>query len=84
MSNKSNTVIYTGVTSKLAERVIQHKTKKHPNSFTARYNTNKLVYYEEFETIGEAINREKQIKSGSRRKKIELINAVNPGWADLS
>ncbi len=53
-------------------------------SFSARYNINKLVYYEFFETIGEAIEREKQIKSGSRDKKIELINGLNPEWNDLS
>ncbi len=84
MTNKNNTVLYTGVTSDLKERVIQHKQKLHSQSFTARYNICKLVYFEEFEYINEAINREKQIKGGSRRKKIELINKINPEWEDLS
>ena len=84
MTNKYNTVLYTGVTSNLILRLNQHMTKKHPNSFSARYNAGKLVYYESFSTIGEAIKREKQIKSGSRKKKIDLINTFNPEWDDLS
>jgi len=58
--------------------------KKYPDSFSARYNICKLVYYETLDTIGEAIEREKQIKGGSRKKKIDLVNSVNPGWDDLS
>jgi len=84
MTTGNNSVLYTGVTSDLKERVVQHKSKKHPNSFTARYNICKLVYYEIFETIGEAIKREKKIKGGSRKKKIDLVNHVNSGWDDLS
>jgi putative endonuclease len=84
MTTGNNSVIYTGVTSDLKERVVQHKSKKHPESFTARYNICKLVYYEVFETIGEAIKREKKIKGGSRKKKIDLVNLVNPEWDDLS
>jgi putative endonuclease len=84
LTNKNNTVIYTGVTSNLKERLNQHKTKKHPNSFTKRYNLIKLVYYEKLDNIGQAIKREKQIKGGSRGKKIELINNLNPAWKDLS
>ena len=84
MANKNNSVLYTGVTSDLEKRVIQHKTKKHHKSFSAKYNICKLVYYEERETIGEAIKREKQIKAGSRNKKIDLINSINPEWKDLS
>ena len=72
MTTSNNSVLYTGVTSDLKERVIQHKSKKHLNSFSSRYNICKLVYYERLETIGEAIKREKQIKGGSRNKKIEL------------
>ena len=83
ITNNNNSVLYTGVTSDLKERLLQHKSKKHPNSFSGKYNLNKLVYYECFETIGEAIKREKQIKSGSRNKKIDLINGMNPGWNDL-
>ncbi len=84
LANKNNSVLYTGVTSNLKERLKQHKTKKYPDSFSSRYNTDKLVYYEQFDTIGEAIKREKQIKGGSRKKKIELINNLNPEWVDLS
>ena len=60
LTNNSNSVLYTGVTRNLKERIEQHKTKKHSNSFTSRYNLYKLVYFEKFETIGEAIKREKQ------------------------
>jgi putative endonuclease len=84
MTNNNNSVFYTGVTSDLKERVHQHKTKKHINSFSAKYNISKLVYFESFETIREAIKREKQIKAGSRNKKIDLINEMNPEWNDLS
>jgi len=84
MTTGNNSVLYTGVTSNLVERLSQHKSKKYPDSFSARYNICKLVYYENFETISEAIIREKQIKAGSRKKKIELIEGMNPGWSDLS
>jgi putative endonuclease len=72
------------VTSALKDRVNQHKHKKHSKSFTSRYNLGKLVYYERLATIGEAIKREKQIKGGSSKKKLDLINSMNPGWNDLS
>ena len=84
ITNDNKTVLYTGVTSELKKRITQHKTRKHPDSFSARYNLNKLVYYEELDTIGEAIKREKQIKGGSRKDKVELIDRMNPGWVDLS
>jgi putative endonuclease len=84
MTNKNNTVLYTGVTSDLSGRVQQHKNKVHPQSFTARYNVCKLVYYEPFDSIVTAIAREKQIKAGPRAKKIGLINKFNPEWVDLS
>ena len=80
----NNTVLYTGVTSNLLKRVIQHKTKKFAGSFSSKYNLNKLIYYEESLSIGDAIKREKQIKSGNRKKKTELINSINPEWRDLS
>lgn len=83
MTNQNNTVLYTGVTSDLVDRVLKHKLKKYPDSFSAKYNIDKLVYFEELDTIGEAINREKQIKGGSRKKKIDLINSLNPEWNDL-
>jgi len=82
MSNKTNTVIYTGVTSDLVKRVYQHKAKT-ADGFTKKYNVVKLVYYEIFEDIKEAIKREKLIKSGSRKKKIKLIESINPEWIDL-
>ena len=83
MSTKNNIVLYTGVSSTLKARVHKHKIKEHPRSFTARYNVNKLVYFEEFDSIQIAIKREKQIKAGSRKKKEELINNRNPEWKDL-
>ena len=84
LTNINNTVLYTEVTSDLTVRITQHKGKKHPGSFSAKFNLCKLIYYESFETIGEAIKREKLIKGGSRKKKIELINGLNPEWVDLS
>jgi putative endonuclease len=84
LTNKSNSVLYIGVTSNIKERINQHKIKKYPNSFTARYNLYKLVYYEQFDTIGDAIKKEKQIKGGGRKKKIKLIAGMNPEWNDLS
>jgi putative endonuclease len=84
LTNQNNSVLYTGVTSNLKDRIAQHITKKHPDSFSARYNLEKLVYYECLESIGDAIKREKQIKAGSRKKKVEMINSTNPEWVDLS
>ena len=83
MTNKTNSVLYTGVTSNLSLRVQQHKEGYPPKSFTSRYNVFKLVYWEAFQEIGDAIAREKQIKAGSRKKKLELIEAMNPEWKDL-
>lgn len=83
MTNEFNTVIYTGVTSDLLARISEHKNKNHIGSFTSRYKVSKLVYYESFHDIEEAISREKQIKGGSRKKKIALIESMNPGWEDL-
>ena len=82
-TNKNHTVLYTGVTSFLRKRIGEHKHKMYPRSFTARYNVNELVYYEAYFDIGEAIAREKQLKGGSRQKKIDLINIFNPDWRDL-
>ncbi len=83
MTNKNNTTLYIGVTSSLRSRIYEHKEKKYPNSFTARYNLSKLVYYEKYNTIEEAISREKQLKAGSRKNKINLIQKLNPFWHDL-
>lgn len=82
MTNKNNTVIYTGVTNNLKRRVYEHKEKL-ASGFTEKYNINKLVYYEIFNNVNNAIAREKQIKGGSRQKKINLINEMNPEWNDL-
>jgi len=83
VTNKNHSVLYTGVTSALRNRAWKHKTKFYPNSFSARYNADELVYYEAYFDIGEAIAREKQIKAGSRQKKLDLINTFNPLWKDL-
>jgi putative endonuclease len=83
ITNYTNTTLYVGVTSDLHDRVKQHQNKVFENSFSARYNLNKLVYFEAFQMIGDAIAREKQIKAGSRAKKVELIKTMNPEWKDL-
>ncbi len=82
-SNKKDGVLYTGVTSELKYRIQSHKTKKYKKSFSARYNLDKLVWYEEFDSIIAARAREKQLKAGSRIKKIVLIESMNPEWNDL-
>ncbi len=84
ITNTNNTTLYIGVTSDLSGRIKKHKSKFYPKSFSARYNLNKLVYYESFQMIGDAIAREKQLKSGSRAKKVKLIEQMNPNWKDLS
>ena len=83
MTNKNNTVLYIGVTSQLVKRVYQHKTKAY-KGFTARYNCDKLIYFEVYSDINEAIAREKQLKKGTRKRKNELVNQENPEWKDLS
>lgn len=83
VANKIHTVLYIGVTSNLPQRISQHINKFYPESFTAKYNCCKLVWFESFADISEAIAREKQLKAGSRAKKIELINGLNPDWKDL-
>lgn len=82
LSNSSHTVLYTGVTNDLVRRTFEHK-KKITGGFTSKYNVDKLVYFEKFDFIDLAINREKQIKGYSRAKKVALINSVNPLWKDL-
>ena len=83
-TNKTHKVFYTGVTNNLLNRNYQHKSKENKLSFTAKYKVNKLVYYETFSYIRDAITREKQIKGGSRKDKINQINKLNPEWKDLS
>ena len=80
--NKRNGALYTGVTSNLIKRIYEHK-EKIIEGFSKRYEVDKLGYYEEYETIILAIEREKQIKSWSRKKKLELVEKVNPKWMDL-
>ncbi|WP_276090475.1 GIY-YIG nuclease family protein [Pedobacter sp. JY14-1] len=84
MTNKSHTVLYVGVTSDIRQRIYDHKNSTYLNSFTSRYKAFKLVYYNFFESIEDAIDEEKRIKAGSRLKKIRLINEVNPHWNDLT
>jgi len=83
LTNKNNTTIYIGVTSNLLKRIYQHKAKIF-KGFTSKYNCEKLVYFEEFDNINKAIAREKQLKSGNRKRKEDLINLDNPDWNDLS
>jgi putative endonuclease len=83
LANNNNTTLYVGVTSDLVTRIFEHKNHLYPKSFTARYNVTKLVYFETFHSIEEAIAREKQLKGGSRLKKEILINSINSNWDDL-
>ncbi len=82
LTNKNNTTIYTGVTSDLKKRIFEHK-KKLTDGFSKKYNLDKLIYFEVADDIRTAIEREKQIKAGSRKKKLELIQKFNPEFNDL-
>lgn len=82
LTNKPDGVLYVGVTNDILRRVREHKERK-GSSFTKKYGLDVLVYYEQFQYIGQAIQREKQIKAGSRKKKLELIACKNPEWRDL-
>jgi putative endonuclease len=83
ITNTHNTTLYVGASSTLFNRTIQHREKYFPNSFYARYNLWKLVYYETYDSIVDAIAREKQLKAGPRKQKVMLINRMNPEWKDL-
>jgi putative endonuclease len=83
LTNKINTVLYIGVTTDLHARICEHREKVDPNSFTAKYNCYKLLYYESFSRIEEAITREKQMKKWKREWKEKLIAVKNPNWIDL-
>ena len=82
MTNKNNTVLYTGMTNDLRRKAYEHRTGQ-GGSFTSKYRVTKLVYYEATTDVHSAIAREKQIKGGSRQKKIDLIQAMNPEWQGL-
>ncbi len=82
MSSKHNTTIYTGITNDLVRRVYEHKSDIN-DGFTKRYHVHKLVYYEEWSSVKEAIEREKQIKSWSRKRKNDLIATLNPTWEEI-
>jgi putative endonuclease len=83
ITNKHNTTLYTGVTSDLKGRILKHINKVYAGSFSARYNLNKLVYYEYFDSIVKAIKKEKEIKNWKRQWKIDLIESMNPEFKDL-
>jgi putative endonuclease len=83
LTNWNNKVIYIGVTNNLERRIYEHKNKL-IKGFTEKYNVNKLVYFEETQDINAAIEREKKIKKWRREKKNQLVNIMNPKWADLS
>jgi len=83
LTNKSNKVLYTGVTNDLVRRMYEHKNKL-ITGFTEKYNVNKLVYFDQTSDVNSAIGREKQIKGWTRQKKMELINSINPKWIDLT
>lgn len=82
-TNTQNKVLYTGVTSEIQTRMVKHKTKRYKNAFSARYNCDKLVFFRYFPTMLEAIAFEKNLKAGSRAKKIALIETMNTEWKDL-
>ena len=83
LTNKYNRVLYTGITNDLRRRIYEHKNKL-LNGFTKKYNTDKLIYFEDFTNVHFALRREKEIKGWIRNKKIELINSFNSDWKDLS
>jgi len=82
LTNPTNSVLYTGMTGDLLLRVGQHKSRE-VEGFTRRYNVDRLVYYEEYDAAFDAITREKQLKAGPRRKKMQLVDEFNPTWRDL-
>tara|TARA_R110000868_G_scaffold62372_1_gene188562 strand:+ start:481 stop:771 length:291 start_codon:yes stop_codon:yes gene_type:complete len=84
MTNKPNGVLYIGLTDYIDERVKEHKLKIYPKSFTAKYNCDKLVYFETFEEGIKAEQRERQFKKWKRNWKIKLVEEMNPSWTDLS
>ncbi|WP_459212488.1 GIY-YIG nuclease family protein [Aquimarina rhabdastrellae] len=84
ITNKKQGVLYIGVTKDLKRRIQQHKRKVHPTTFSARYNLNKLIYFERYSTKEEAYLRERQMKKWKRSWKIELIEKENPSWEEIN
>ncbi len=84
LTNKNKTVLYIGATNDLQRRITEHKNGAYSNSFTKRYNCYLLVYFEEFDLVKDAFDREKQLKAGNIKRKEDLINSKNPDWKDLS
>ena len=84
LGNWNNKVLYIGVTNSLERRLWEHKTKKSPNSFSAKYNCTKLLWYDSCPSIAEAISAEKRMKKWKRKWKEKLIQKMNPDWKDLS
>ena len=83
MTNASNSALYVGMTNDLRRRVAEHKAHRNPDSYTAKYKSHKLVWFEQTKSVYSAITREKQIKDWSRGKKLEMILAANPTFMDL-
>jgi putative endonuclease len=83
ITNKYKSTYCIGVTSNLPNRILEHIKKRYKNSFSTRYHLNKLAYYKQFQMIGDAIAKEKQLKAGSRASKVTLIHNLNPHWLDL-
>ena len=83
MTNKSNNVLYVGSTTNIVRRTQEHKSKFYLDSFSARYNCNKLVYYRFFESIYDAAAEERRLKGGNRKQKMDLVNSINSDWNDL-
>lgn len=84
LTNKNKTVLYVGATTDLQRRISEHKNGKYNNAFSKRYNCTWLVYFEKFDIVKDAFAREKQLKAGNRKRKIDLINSINPKWNDLA
>lgn len=84
LTNRKDGVLYIGFTKDLKKRIIEHKNKRYKNSFSARYSTDKLIYFEEYKYVLDARKREKNMKKWKREWKIELIEKTNPEWKELS
>lgn len=84
LTNKINTVLYVGMTTDVRTRLWEHREKINPKSFTARYNVSKLIYYEPYQSVEEAVERERYIKGKTRKWKADLVATMNPNWNDLT